>query len=113
MAAVRIKPPRESPRAVREHLRKRVDQRVFLASMAVELDMWLRTGPDAPDLTEAPEGWHKLFGSFTICGEGEYIKTVYTIYAPGTTRPGSVNLDMWEKRGRKLPTPTTEDDEEG
>jgi hypothetical protein len=74
-----------------------VDQRQFLVPMAVELDAWLKTGPEAPDLEEAPHGWHKLFGSFIIC-EGECIKTLFTIYAPGKPRRGSIDLDEWEKR---------------
>jgi len=66
--------------------------------MALELDAWLKTGPEAPDLQEAPGGWHKVFHSFTICGEDECIKTVFTIYAPGKPRRNSVDLDEWEKR---------------
>ena len=97
MAAIRIKSPRECPREVREHLRKRVDERQFLLPMAMDLDAWLKTGPLAPDLKEAPDGWHKDFGSFTICGEGECIKTLYTIYAPGKPRRLSVDLNEWKK----------------
>jgi hypothetical protein len=72
-----------------------VDKRRFLAPMAIELDAWLKTTPEAPDLEEAPECRHKSFGSFTICGEGEYIKTLFTIYSPGKTktrqhRPGQM-----------------------
>jgi hypothetical protein len=65
--------------------------------MAEELDSWLKTGPSAPDFNESPSGagWHKRFGSFTILGEGECIKTVFTIYAPGKPRPHSVDLDEW------------------
>jgi hypothetical protein len=99
MAAVKIKPPRDPRcRAYRDHLRDRVDQRQFLAPMAIELDEWLRTNPEAPDLAAAPQGWHKSFDSFTICGEGECIKTLFTIYAPGKPRQGSVDLDVWKKR---------------
>jgi hypothetical protein len=99
MAAVRIRPPRDDRcRAYREHLRDRVDKRQFLAPMAIELDEWLKRTPDAPDVEEAPEGWHKFFDSFTICGEGECIKTLYTIYAPGKPRRGSVDLDKWGKQ---------------
>ncbi len=61
--------------------------------MAIELDEWLKSGPEAPDLEEAPEGWHKVFRSFTICGEGECIKTLFTIYSPGKPRRGSIDLD--------------------
>ena len=99
MAAVRIRPPRDARcRVFREHLRERVDKRYFLAPMALELDEWLRSAPEAPDLDEAPEGWHKVFDSFTICGEGECIKTLFTIYAPGKPRRGSVDLDKWGKQ---------------
>jgi hypothetical protein len=39
MAAVKIRPPRDPRRrAFREHLLDRVDQRHFLAPMAIELD---------------------------------------------------------------------------
>ena len=99
MAAVKIRPPRDARcRAFREHLLVRVEKRRFLAPMAIELDGWLKTGPKAPDVEEAPEGWHKFFGSFTICGEGECIKTLFTIYAPGKPRRGSIDLDRWARR---------------
>jgi hypothetical protein len=75
-----------------------VEKRQFLAAMATELSEWLETQPEAPDSEEAPQGWHKLFGSFTICGEGECIKTLFTIYAPGKPRRGSIDLDKWKKR---------------
>jgi len=75
-----------------------VDQRQVLG-LAINLDAWLRTGPEAPDLKEPPQGWHKLFKSFTVCGEGECIKTVFTIYVPGKARRGSIDLDEWENRG--------------
>ena len=61
--------------------------------MAEELAVWLQTRPSAPDLDEAPSGWHKMFSSFTVCGEGEFVKTFFTIYSPGTPRRGSVDLD--------------------
>jgi hypothetical protein len=51
--------------------------------MAMELDAWLKSSTEAPGVEEAPKGWHKFFGSFTVCGEGECIKTLFTIYAPG------------------------------
>jgi hypothetical protein len=59
-----------------------------------------RPRPEAPDLEEAPEGWHKSFGSFTICGEGECIKTLFTIYSPGKTKTRQhrpIDLDKWGK----------------
>jgi len=99
MAAVTIRPPRDARcRAFREHLLDRVEKRHFLAPMAIELDGWLKTGPKAPDVEEAPEGWHKFFGSFTICGEGECIKTLFTIYAPGKPRRNSIDLDKCGKQ---------------
>src|SRR5712692_10727237 len=56
MAAVKIRPPRDARcRAYRDHLRDRVDQRQFLAPMAIELDGWLKSNPEAPDLEEAPK----------------------------------------------------------
>lgn len=82
MGSVSIKPQKHlNCRQFREHLRQRVDERTFLRPMAEELDAWLKTGPRAPDLEESPPGvgWHKRFGSFTILGEGECIKTVFTI----------------------------------
>ena len=66
--------------------------------MALELDAWLKSGPQGPDLEEAPGGWHKFFDSFTICGEGKCINTLFTIYAPGKPRRNSVDLDGWENR---------------
>jgi hypothetical protein len=70
--------------------------------MAEELDAWLRTSPYAPDLEDAPSGWHKNFTSFTILGEGECIKTVFTIYAPGKPRPDSIDLDVWKKKWARV-----------
>jgi hypothetical protein len=64
--------------------------------MAKELAIWLQSRPYAPDLRESPAGWHKKFSSFTVCDEGEFLKTLFTIYSPGTTRKGSVNLDDWK-----------------
>ena len=42
-------------------------------------------------MEEAPEGWHKPFQSFTICGEGECIKTLFTIYFAG-------KAETWQHR---------------
>lgn len=70
--------------------------------MAYEIDAWIKAGKLAPDLEEAPEGWFKEFSnitggwSFTICGEGECLKTLYTIYAPGNCRSGAIDLDKWQ-----------------
>jgi hypothetical protein len=58
--------------------------------------------PWVPDLQEAPDGWHKyLEENLLICGEGEYWKTLYTPSYPGRPRRKSIDLDEWERRGRK------------
>jgi len=74
----------------------RVEKRVLVLPMAKELDAWLKTQPDAPDLEESPAGWFKKFSSFTVCGEGECIKTLFTIYVPGECRADAVDLDNWD-----------------
>ena len=77
----------------------RWDKRQFLASMATELDEWFKRAPEAPNLDEAPGRLAQSFSTLSrICGEGECIKTLYTIYAPGKPRRGSVDLDKWEKQ---------------
>ncbi len=83
------------PASIREHLVERFRDRGFTAGMAQEVAEWLRTRPLAPDLQESPMGWYKEFSSFTICGEGEFAMTLFTIYAPGTPRKGSIDLDQW------------------
>jgi hypothetical protein len=83
------------PSAIKQHLIERFRDRRFTAGMAQELADWLRTRPIAPSLKEPPAGWHKKFSSFTVCGEREFLKTLFTIYAPGTPRKGSVDLDHW------------------
>jgi hypothetical protein len=80
------------PTSIQQHLIQRFRDRRFTAGMAQELADWLKTRPVAPSLQESPAGWHKKFVSFTVCGEGEFIKTVFTIYAPGTPRKNSVDL---------------------
>ena len=58
------------PRAVWEHLLKRVDERAISINDLLRLQAWARSQP------EAPEGdWYKDFGSFKLCGQGEYPKT--------------------------------------
>lgn len=89
------------PSGIRQHLIERIRDRRFLPGMAQELASWLQTRPSAPDLHESPAGWHKKFSSFTICGEGEFVKTLFTIYSPGSPREGSIDLDE-----RKPPAPT-------
>jgi hypothetical protein len=80
------------PAYIKQHLLQRFRDRRLTAGMAQELAAWLQARPVVPDLAESPAGWHKKFSSFTVCGEGEFIKTLFTIYSPGTPRRGSVAL---------------------
>ncbi len=58
------------PVALRRHLFLRARERAISDDDLVELKAWRESSP------EAPEGeWYKDFGSFRICGEGEYPKT--------------------------------------
>jgi hypothetical protein len=90
---------RKYPAAIKLHLIERIRDRRFLPAMAHELADWLATRPSAPDLQESPAGWHIKFPSFTICGEGEFLKTLFTIYAPGNPRKGSIDLTQWLRIG--------------
>ncbi len=80
------------PASIKQHLIQRFRDRRFTVGMAEELAEWLRSRPVVPDLNESPAGWHKKFSSFTVCGEGEFVKTLFTIYSPGNPRRGSVEL---------------------
>jgi hypothetical protein len=54
-----------------DHISRRVLERSITLQQLRELSQWLDTEPIAP------EGrWFKRFASFTICGEGELVKTV-------------------------------------
>jgi hypothetical protein len=88
------------PSAIKQHLVERIRDRRFLPGMAQELASWLQTRPSAPDLHESPAGWHKKFSSFMVCGEGEFVKTLFTIYSPGRPREGSFDLDERKPPGR-------------
>jgi hypothetical protein len=53
-----------------QHLLERVDERRIPLADLRRLQAWVKTEP-------APEGdWYKDFGSFKLCGSGEYPKTV-------------------------------------
>ncbi len=58
------------PAAVRNHLVERMhDRRIGLEDLN-QLRLWMESKP------EVPEGaWYKDFGSFKLCGEGQYPKT--------------------------------------
>ncbi len=58
------------PLALREHLFERLRERKISADDLYQLKLWRESNPEAPDAA-----WYKDFGSFKICGEGEYPKT--------------------------------------
>jgi hypothetical protein len=57
------------PPALRGHLFARLRDRKISVEDLYQLKMW-RAEPDAPDGL-----WYKDFGSFKICGDGQYPKT--------------------------------------
>jgi hypothetical protein len=58
------------PPALRDHLMQRVRERLVTVADLYQLNQWRESDPDAP---EGP--WYKDFGSFKLCGEGEFPKT--------------------------------------
>src|SRR5947208_4529352 len=58
------------PPSLRQHLFDRVAERRIHAEDLYKLKLWRESEPEAPD---GP--WYKDFGSFKICGEGEFPKT--------------------------------------
>lgn len=61
------------PKAVWEHILARVEKRQISLQDLRRLQEWVSTGPSAPE-----GDWYKDFGSFMICGSGEFPKTVLT-----------------------------------
>ena len=61
------------PRALWHHLLDRVEQRQISLAELGRLQEWVRSEPQAPD-----GDWYKDFGSFKLCGSGEYPRTVLT-----------------------------------
>ena len=58
------------PPNVRQHLVDRMRDRSISISDLNQLRLWIESQP------EVPEGdWYKDFGTFKICGEGQYPKT--------------------------------------
>jgi hypothetical protein len=58
------------PRDLWQHLLERVEERRVSLADLHDLQTWVRSEP------QAPEGdWYKDFGSFKLCGSGEYPKT--------------------------------------
>ena len=58
------------PQPLLVHLLTRMRQRNISAEQIILLARWLDTSP------QVPEGkWFRKFSGFTVCGEGEFIKT--------------------------------------
>ena len=65
------------PRPVWEHILARVEKRQISLQDLRRLQEWVNAVP------RAPEGeWYKDFGSFIICGSGEFPKTALIPEAP-------------------------------
>ena len=58
------------PPSLRVHLFERLRERKISAEDLYQLKVWRESQPDAPD---GP--WYKDFGTFKVCGEGQYPKT--------------------------------------
>jgi hypothetical protein len=59
------------PAPLRDHLFDRLGERKIAAEDLYQLKLWRESEP------EAPEGlWYRDFGSFKICGEGKFPKTL-------------------------------------
>ncbi|HLF56482.1 MAG TPA: hypothetical protein VI942_06520 [Thermoanaerobaculia bacterium] len=58
------------PPALRDHLFDRLRERKISAEDLYQLKLWRESEPDAPDGL-----WFKEFGSFKLCGEGQFPRT--------------------------------------
>ncbi|HTU45758.1 MAG TPA: hypothetical protein VMF91_11885 [Bryobacteraceae bacterium] len=61
------------PDELRKHLLSRIDERAIKYGDLMRLQEWVASEPEAPD-----GNWYKDFGSFKLCGTGEFPKTVLT-----------------------------------
>ena len=61
------------PQQLMDHLADRVRLRKISAVDLIALRDWLDGNPEVP-----VRGWFKTFENFSICGEGELIKTLLT-----------------------------------
>ena len=61
------------PHGLWRHLLERVQEREITLGDLGRLQEWVKSEPFAPD-----GDWYKDFGSFKLCGSGEYPKTVLT-----------------------------------
>jgi hypothetical protein len=69
------------PQAVRDHLVDRMRDRNISVDDLNRLRIWVETKPDVP---EGP--WYKDFGSFKLCGAGQYPKTFLLAGQPAVGR---------------------------
>ncbi len=58
------------PVGIRDHLIERMRDRKISLEDLNQLRLWMESKPDVP---EGP--WYKDFGSFKLCGHGQYPKT--------------------------------------
>ena len=58
------------PPALFQHLLDRIESRKISAEQLTLFARWLDTEPEVP-----VGAWYKRFSGFTVCGEGELVKT--------------------------------------
>lgn len=58
------------PKPLREHLFERLRERKITGADLYALKLWRESRPGAPE-----GDWYKDFGSFKICGRGQFPKT--------------------------------------
>ena len=58
------------PQSLLAHLLARMRQRNISPDQLILLARWLDTEPEVPEAR-----WFRKFPGFTVCGEGEFIKT--------------------------------------
>jgi hypothetical protein len=58
------------PEAVFRHLLIRARERKISADQFIQLSVWLASDPEVPE-----SKWFRRFDGFTVCGEGELVKT--------------------------------------
>jgi hypothetical protein len=69
------------PDALRRHLIERMSDRSITLSDLNQLRIWVESNPEVP-----VGDWFKDFGSFKLCGEGNYPKT---FLLPGQSARGT------------------------
>ena len=69
------------PPQVLRHLVKRLRERSLTKDAVLQLETWLNTNPEVPN-----EDWFRRFQEFTVCGQGELVKTFLT---PGQVPHGT------------------------